>query len=401
MKVTLKNLQQQTFQIEVEPTDTVKYLKQKIEEARGKDFPADCQRLIYAGKILTDEDELAKYNIDEKKFIVVMVTKPKAPEKSESGDGSAVISASAPTTAATSSTTSSGAATGTDTKPGTTEATPATTTTPSSTEPTTATPAVVTDTVPVSAESTLLMGAEYQTMVQNIVDMGYERSLVEQALRASYNNPDRAVEYLLTGIPVLADDSESASESGDLSSATLSIPPSSTPASATTPASLSPGSDPLAFLRQQPQFQQMRHIIQQNPQLLNAVLQQIGHTNPALLQLISQNQESFVRMLNEPVTGGDTTATTGGTTGAGGATAAAASAAAALAGMGGGTGGGGAGGGGGGSPATIHVSPQDKESIERLKALGFAEHLVVQAYFACEKNENLAANFLLSQNFDD
>lgn len=68
----------------------------------------------------------------------------------------------------------------------------------------------------------------------------------------------------------------------------------------------SPGSvqassnDPLAFLRNQPTFQQMRSVVQQNPELLNSVLQQIGQTNPALLQMISNNQEAFVRMLNEP-----------------------------------------------------------------------------------------------------
>jgi len=106
------------------------------------------------------------------------------------------------------------------------------------------------------------------------------------------------------------------------------------------------------------------------------MLQQIGQSNPQLLQIISQNQEAFIRMINEGEAGEE---------GEGGIPV--------LPGEGTGD--------VLDQPGVIQVSPQDKEAIERLKALGFPEHLVVQAYFACEKNENLAANFLLSQNFDD
>lgn len=54
----------------------MKALKEKIEAERGKDnFPVSGQKLIYAGKILQDDTPIKTYNIEEKNFVVVMVSK--------------------------------------------------------------------------------------------------------------------------------------------------------------------------------------------------------------------------------------------------------------------------------------------------------------------------------------
>lgn len=362
MQITLKTLQQQTFQIDINEDLTVKVLKERIEAAKGKDsFPVGGLKLIYAGKILQDDTPIKEYKIDEKNFVVVMVSKakpPPAPSAPPEPPKSETSLAAAPAAAETETET-------TPPPPRPTHATipitPDEGSTPTQPQPQ-ASPASEGESAPATeglgdmASSALVTGAEYETMVCEMVSMGYARERVEAALRASFNNPDRAVEYLITGIPTAIPVQETSPPSANLSSDTHS----------------SEGENPLEFLRSQAQFQSMRQVIQQNPSLLPALLQQLGQENPALLQQISQHQEQFIQMLNEPQGGegeGPDTADPSEDDLA--------------------------------SSNYIQVTAQEKEAIERLKALGFPEALVVQAYFACEKNENLAANFLLNQNFDD
>ncbi|XP_029025661.1 UV excision repair protein RAD23 homolog B [Betta splendens] len=383
MQITLKTLQQQTFKIDIDEEETVKVLKEKIEQEKGKDnFSVAGQKLIYAGKILNDDTALKEYKIDEKNFVVVMVTKPKtasaAPQASPATSTPSTTVSTAPPTSASGSDSSTEPAT-TDDKPEespSSAAEPAPTTT-GNTEASSSNTNLIDEAV-----SSLVTGPSYDAMVNEMMLMGYEREQVVAALRASFNNPDRAMEYLLSGLP-----------GRDLSRSTrpdTAVPPVSAAPAASTGGSSVPanpssspsagGVNPLSFLRNQPQFHVMRQLIQQNAALLPALLQEIGRENPELLQEISSHQEQFIQMLNEP---NPEAVSAAGTGGAGGSE-----------GVGGDAP-------GGGHMSYIQVTPQEKEAIERLKALGFPEGLVIQAYFACEKNENLAANFLLQQNFDD
>lgn len=114
----------------------------------------------------------------------------------------------------------------------------------------------------------------------------------------------------------------------------------------------------LDFLRNNPQFQQLRQVVQQQPQMLEPILQQVGAGNPQLAQMIASNPEQFLQLLAEDA---DEDAPL--------------------------------------PPGTqaISVTEEEREAIERLCRLGFERDLVIQAYFACDKNEELAANFLFEQ----
>ncbi|KAK7126408.1 hypothetical protein R3I94_017781 [Phoxinus phoxinus] len=418
LTITLKTLQQQTFKVQIEEELTVKALKEKIEEEKGQDaFPAVGQKLIYAGKILNDDIPLKEYKIDEKNFVVVMVTKAKSATPPQAP---APVSAPLAETPVHLPTTSAASAVPVSTPAAAPVEPEPVTAPPAASEAAAETPETVSATpAPISEEenqdaqeeqaiaqseasiidelglleaaaSILVTGQAYENLVTEIMSMGYEREQVIAALRASFNNPDRAVEYLLMGIPTESEQppaevvQPTAVSNPTPPAPQRPQPPPAVPAAAAAAtaaataaaAGAESGSvpaNPLEFLRNQPQFQQMRQIIQQNPTLLPALLQQLGRDNPQLLQQITQHQERFVQMLNEPHAV---------EAGAAGVTVAAE------------------------APSEpqrnyIQVTPQEKEAIERLKALGFPEGLVIQAYFACEKNENLAANFLLQQNFDD
>lgn len=55
----------------------------------------------------------------------------------------------------------------------------------------------------------------------------------------------------------------------------------------------------LDFLRSHPQFQQLRQVVQAQPQMLEPILQQIAAGNPQLAERIASNPDQFAQLLSE------------------------------------------------------------------------------------------------------
>lgn len=402
MKLTFKDLKQQKFVIEAEPSETIGQVKEKISSEKG--WEASQQKLIYSGKILQDANTVESYSIEEKGFIVCMVSKPKAASLASSSTSKAP-STPAPAAAQTPAAPAAPA--------------PATTNTTSN-APSTPSPAPAAAPSAESANfndpSALTLGAQREEAIANMEGMGFPRAEIDRAMRAAFFNPDRAVEYLLNGIPENVQREQAQARGG----ATGGAPAASTPAAAASPpapAAADEGDQPinlfeaaaqagragggaggarggrtggagganlaglgagigaaagaeggtgglgnLDFLRGNPQFQQLRQIVQTQPRMLEPILQQVGAGNPDLARLIGEHPDQFLQLLSEDA-GDDMPLPPG--------------------------------------AQEISVTEEERDAIERLCRLGFERDAVIQAYFACDKNEEMAANFLFDQPDDD
>jgi UV excision repair protein RAD23 len=323
-------------------------VKSEIEASKGQDsFPKDSTNVIHQGKILKDDATLKESNITEQGFCVVMAIKKKK-----------AVS---------------------DVKPAQETATPSSvpaedTKTPAAPVKAATEDADMAEADPYkSAASELATGDSLNSKIEQIMEMGFPREEVLKALKAAYNNPDRAVEYLMTGIPehILADqmpaqpveeEQQGAEGSGNASQPFNMFAPQQAGAQ---------GDNSLAALRNNPQFQTLRALVQQSPQLLQPMLQELGKNNPGLLTKINENQEEFLAMINEPLGPGEQQL---------------ADAMQQMVGA------------GGEEPVEIELTEDEAAAIERLVALGFDKEACIEAFLICDKNEEAAANYLLENS---
>jgi len=256
--IVIKTLKAQRHNLEVVLEQNVADLKKQIETQLSLG-QASAMKLIHHGKILKDDQLLSSINLKEGDFVVLMTTK-----KKKSAKQTAASTQPQPTQppAATNNANANNQ--------------PANTSATQPQQPQQAAPPAASsgDDSNLSGASALVPPNQVNTAVQNLMNMGFPEAECRAALAAAFNNPDRAVEYLINGIP-------------DSARRMVQQPPpqqqQQAPSGGPSGPSSGPGPAASGGMGAPPAGNTVQSILQsllQNPQLLNSILQEIQRIRP-------------------------------------------------------------------------------------------------------------------------
>ena len=203
---------------------------------------------------------------------------------------------------------------------------------------------------------------DYSAEVKTLMEFGFPKSECEAAINAAKGNVNVATEFLISGIPDNINFAEENVE-GNVEGVNAN--------------------SPQALLKNIASV--VKVLCYNNPSQLQNILLTLQQNSPELMDLIKENEEEFKALIQTPVTEDDMRAFQDFNRQARGQQ-----------GQEGYEQGQGHGqqGHGQSDRNVIKLSKQDYDSVGRLKELGFSEMDAVQALFACDKNEDAAANFL-------
>jgi len=262
VKINIRTVKQQKFEINIEGNETVAHLKELIEQQEH--FDRSTITLIFAGKFMDDTKMISEYNITEKDFVVLTVKPTKSSPQPKTQ-----------TQTQTNQTRTQGQ-TNTQTQGQTTTQTQTQGQTNTQTQGQTNTQTQQDQGQNQGQTNTQTQQDQGQTQTQNqpqepseeliaqVSAMGFPRDEVIRALKLSGNNAPRAVD-ILTGIAFGTEEEVwDEGEPEGISGGTGGVQ----------------GGNVFDTLRNHPVFIQMRALVQSNPSYLEELLGNIANQSP-------------------------------------------------------------------------------------------------------------------------